>query len=213
MVPDSSTASPGRTWAEPRVTPGSSRPMPEVLTNRPSAEPRPTTLVSPVTMWTSARAAARRADSMTRPSWLSGRPSSMMNASDRTSGRAPPMARSLTVPLTASSPMSPPGKNSGVTTYESVVKATRTSGASGPPTGTTAWSSSSARAGLDSAGSTISSINWAVRRPPRAVAHQHAVGAGERHRAAGAQQAKRQRTSSSPSATWTWSQMRCKSRV
>ncbi len=34
-------------------------------------------------------------------------------------------ARSLMVPLTASSPMSPPGKKIGVTTYESVVKARR----------------------------------------------------------------------------------------
>ena len=48
-----------------------------------------------------------------------------MNASDSASGRAPPTARSLTVPLTASSPMSPPGKKIGVTTYESVVKASR----------------------------------------------------------------------------------------
>ena len=35
------------------------------------------------------------------------------------------MARSLTVPYTASLPMSPPGKNSGLTTNESVVKAIR----------------------------------------------------------------------------------------
>ena len=33
------------------------------------------------------------------------------------------MARSLTVPCTASEPMSPPGKNSGFTTNESVVNA------------------------------------------------------------------------------------------
>ena len=43
------------------------------------------------------------------------------------SGRAPETARSLTVPLTASSPMSPPGKKSGLTTYESVVNASRAS--------------------------------------------------------------------------------------
>ena len=35
------------------------------------------------------------------------------------------MARSLTVPFTARSPILPPGKNSGCTTYESVVKARR----------------------------------------------------------------------------------------
>ena len=33
------------------------------------------------------------------------------------------MAKSLTVPLTANVPMSPPGKNKGFTTKESVVKA------------------------------------------------------------------------------------------
>ena len=37
------------------------------------------------------------------------------------SGRAPATARSLTVPLTASSPIEPPGKRSGLTTNESVV--------------------------------------------------------------------------------------------
>ncbi len=40
-------------------------------------------------------------------------------------GRCPPIAKSLTVPCTASEPMSPPGKKSGFTTNESVVKATR----------------------------------------------------------------------------------------
>ena len=54
-------------------------------------------------------------------------PSSMMNAAVRNSGRAPLIARSFTVPLTASRPMSPPGKNNGVTTKESVVSATRSS--------------------------------------------------------------------------------------
>ena len=38
---------------------------------------------------------------------------------------APPTARSLTVPWTASLPMSPPGKKSGRTTNESVVIAIR----------------------------------------------------------------------------------------
>ena len=50
----------------------------------------------------------------------------MMNAALRNSGVAPPMARSFTVPWTASEPISPPGKNSGFTTNESVVKARRT---------------------------------------------------------------------------------------
>ena len=42
-------------------------------------------------------------------------------------GFAPPIARSLIVTLTASSPMSPPGKKIGVITYESVVNAIRES--------------------------------------------------------------------------------------
>ena len=39
----------------------------------------------------------------------------------RNFGSAPETARSLTVPLTASSPIDPPGKNSGCTTKESVL--------------------------------------------------------------------------------------------
>ena len=38
----------------------------------------------------------------------------MMNPLESTNGFAPAIARSLTVPLTASSPMSPPGKKSGL---------------------------------------------------------------------------------------------------
>ena len=41
------------------------------------------------------------------------------------SGLAPAIARSLTVPQTASVPISPPGKKSGLTTKLSVVKASR----------------------------------------------------------------------------------------
>ena len=55
----------------------------------------------------------------------SGKPSSRMKAADKNSGVAPPTARSLTVPCTASLPMSPPGKKSGRTTNESVVNAMR----------------------------------------------------------------------------------------
>jgi hypothetical protein len=42
-------------------------------------------------------------------------------------GCAPLIAKSFTVPLTASLPMSPPEKKMGVTTKESVVKAKRVS--------------------------------------------------------------------------------------
>ena len=48
-----------------------------------------------------------------------------MNAAARYRGRAPLIARSFTVPLIAKRPMSPPGKNIGVTTKESVVNANR----------------------------------------------------------------------------------------
>ena len=87
--------------------------------------PRSTTLVSPVTSVTPASSQAARIDATIRRRSVSGSPSSRMNAADRNSGRAPPTARSLTVPCTASRPMSPPGKKSGRTTKESVVKAMR----------------------------------------------------------------------------------------
>ncbi len=45
-----------------------------------------------------------------------GNPSSMMKPAVRYMGSAPTMLRSLTVPFTASSPMSPPGKKMGDTT-------------------------------------------------------------------------------------------------
>ena len=100
------------------------RPTPAVVTKRPSALPRSTTLVSPATTATPAasrpRAPSTRA--MRRRS-SSGKPSSITNPALSQSGSAPATARSLTVPLTASSPMSPPGKKSGLTTNESVVNA------------------------------------------------------------------------------------------
>ena len=81
-VPESSIASPGRTWRDDRSTPGGTMPMPEVLMKILSPLPRPTTLVSPVTIRTPARSAARRADSTTRRRSASGSPSSRMKASD-----------------------------------------------------------------------------------------------------------------------------------
>ncbi len=45
-----------------------------------------------------------------------GRPSSMINPQLSQRGTAPPTARSLTVPHTASVPMSPPANESGETT-------------------------------------------------------------------------------------------------
>ena len=56
---------------------------------------------------------------------VSAVPSARMNAVERYSGVAPDIARSLTVPLTARSPIEPPGKNIGLTTNESVENASR----------------------------------------------------------------------------------------
>src|SRR5262245_34897161 len=123
--------------------------------------PRPTTLVSPVTIRTPARPAARWIEPSTRRRSASGNPSSRMNASDSASGRAPPTARSFTVPFTARSPMSPPGKKIGVTTYESVVNASREASS-----GTMAWSSSTSRSGFRNAGTIMRSISWAPSLPP-----------------------------------------------
>ena len=54
-------------------------------------------------------------------------PASRMKLTTIASARAPETARSFTVPFTASSPMDPPGKRSGLTTKLSVVMATRAS--------------------------------------------------------------------------------------
>ena len=54
-----------------------------------------------------------------------GRPASSTYVTTSASARAPDTARSLTVPLTASSPMDPPGKLSGLTTKLSAVMAMR----------------------------------------------------------------------------------------
>ena len=53
------------------------------------------------------------------------RPASRMKVTTSASALAPETARSFTVPLTASSPIEPPGKRSGLTTKLSVVMATR----------------------------------------------------------------------------------------
>ena len=54
-----------------------------------------------------------------------GKPSSRTKAADSASGRAPMTATSLTVPWTARCPIDPPGKRSGLTTKESVLKISR----------------------------------------------------------------------------------------
>ena len=56
-VPETSTLSPGLQLRPDRLTPAGTRPTPAVLMNTPSAWPRSTTFVSPVTMDTPASAA------------------------------------------------------------------------------------------------------------------------------------------------------------
>ena len=112
-------------------------------------------------MLTPAAAAAARMDSATRVRSATGKPSSRMKPADRYSGVAPATDRSLTVPLTARSPMSPPGKNSGDTTYESVVRATRD-----PARLSSAESSSGSRSGLANARRKIASTSVRVALPP-----------------------------------------------
>src|SRR5664280_1344728 len=153
--------SPGRARSAEISTGLSITPSPVVVMNTWSPLPRLTTLVSPVTSRIPASLAASRMDSTTRRRSSAASPSSRMKAAARYSGRAPHMARSFTVPLTASRPISPPGKKIGVTTNESVVKASRV-----PFTWTTAWSSSLSRIGLENAGRKILSINSAVSLPP-----------------------------------------------
>ena len=123
--------------------------------------PASTTLVSPVTSRTSAATAAAPRSVAIRPMSASEVPSSRMNAVESTSGIAPDMARSLTVPLTARSPMLPPGKTSGFTTNESVEKARRT-----PSARTTAESPSSASAAAPKAGRKRCSISSPDMAPP-----------------------------------------------
>src|SRR5262250_682766 len=136
-------------------------PTPLVVMKQPSALPRSTTLVSPVTRRTPAFLAAALIESTMRASSASGNPSSRMKAALRYRGRAPAMARSFTVPLTASTPMSPPGKKSGVTTWASVVKARRT-----PPMLRTAWSSWRSRYEFRNEGRKYRAIRSAVILPP-----------------------------------------------
>ena len=91
----------------------------------PSAAPRSTTFVSPVTTSTPAAAAASAMSATIARSVSIGNPSSSTNAAESASGRAPIMARSFTVPCTARCPTDAAGNCSGWTTYESVLNANR----------------------------------------------------------------------------------------
>src|SRR5215218_4697235 len=84
-----------------------------------------------------------------------------MNAVDITIGLAPAIARSLTVPLTARSPIVPPGNTIGLTTKESVEKARRVF-----PMFTTAESPIPASAAGPNAGRKRCSISSPDMAPP-----------------------------------------------
>jgi hypothetical protein len=118
-------------------------------------------LVSPATTWTPAASAARAMASTSARSTSDGRPSSSTIDRLSASGRAPATARSLTVPLTASSPIDPPGKRIGLTTKLSVVSATAM-----PPIDTEPASASAASAGEAKAGTNRPSISVWVAFPP-----------------------------------------------
>ena len=120
MGPERRIRSPGRTVEAPNVRPGMGVPSPVVVRYIRSSFPCSTTLVSPPTIGTpaawAARANARTSDANTSL----GSPDSRMKVTTSATARAPATARSFTVPFTASSPMEPPGKTSGVTTKPSV---------------------------------------------------------------------------------------------
>ena len=115
-------------------------------------------MVSPVTICTPAAFAAVAALVTKRRSVSVGSPSSIMSEKLRYSGFAPHMARSLTVPHTASLPMSPPGNSSGVTTKLSLEKARFPSSSAPSP--------KAHSASFLNAGTIISSISAEVLRPP-----------------------------------------------
>ena len=127
----------------------------------PSPLPFSTTLVSPVTTGTPASRDAAAIDSTMRFRSASGKPSSRMKPAARYSGTAPDIATSLTVPCTDRQPMSPPGKNSGETTWLSVAITMRPGG-----TVKAAWSLAWRSHSLSKARWKSSSINCAMARPP-----------------------------------------------
>src|SRR5664280_2625974 len=161
ISPLTRTTSPGRARFGEITMPGATRPTPLTLMKTPSPFPRSTTFVSPVTIGTPAPAAAACIEATMRERSLRGRPSSRMRPAESASGCAPHIARSFTVPCTASEPMSPPGKKSGLTTNESVENARRA-----PPTSKTAPSCSSRSAGLSKLLRKTFSIRRCVIRPP-----------------------------------------------
>ena len=115
-------------------------PIPAVLMAMPSRAPRSSTLVSPVTRLAPHSPRAWSMDRTIRSRSSTRNPSSMIIPQESAIGRPPIMARSLTVPHTEILPISPPGKKTGRTTWESVVNTMFV-----PLTGMTAPSSSASR--------------------------------------------------------------------
>ena len=162
--PETITLSPGRALATDKRARGCTSPMPLVLMKHPSALPRCTTLVSPVTIWVPAAPAAPAMAATMRRSSANEKPSSMMKPAERAKGSAAQAARSLTVPFTARSPIHPPGKKSGETTKESVVKAS--SWLPAPAALKTALSPRGSSRGLWNASRNIASTRVWVALPP-----------------------------------------------
>ena len=91
----------------------------------PSAAPRLTTLVSPVTISTPAASAAAGHVGDDGAQLGHREPLLEDERGRQPGGRAPITARSLTVPWTARWPIDPPGNRSGLTTKESVLNTSR----------------------------------------------------------------------------------------
>ena len=161
IVPLTRMRSPGRARSPEICTPSGTTPTPVVVMKTPSPLPFSTTLVSPVTMGTPASLDAAAIDSTMRFRSASAKPSSRMKPAARYSGTAPDIATSLIVPCTDRQPMSPPGKNSGETTWLSVAITRRPGG-----TVNAAWSLRWRSHSLSKARRNSSSISCAIARPP-----------------------------------------------
>ncbi len=161
IVPETTMRSPGRARSPEISSPAGTTPTPVVVMKTPSPFPASTTLVSPVTIGTPASRAARAIESTIRCRSASGKPSSRMNPAASHSGCAPDIATSLIVPCTDRQPMSPPGKKSGETTWQSVDMTIRPSGR-----GSSAWSLRCASHSLSNAAANSCSTSCAIARPP-----------------------------------------------
>ena len=116
MVPETRTTSPIATLAAVSSRPAGTTPTPAVVMYIPSAAPRSTTFVSPVTTGIPAKAAASAMSATTSRRTSIDMPSSSTKAAEMAIGRAPIIARSLIVPWMARWPTEPPENRRGFTT-------------------------------------------------------------------------------------------------